>query len=75
MSVTHKLTAVIEREGEWYVALCPEFDVVSQGSTVEEARAMLSEAVQLFLETASPEEIQQRFHSEVYVDSLEVTIE
>ena len=39
-----RLTAVIEREGEGYVALCPEFDLASQGSTVEEARSNLTEA-------------------------------
>lgn len=52
MPETHHLTALIEREGEWYVALCPELDIASQGETIEEAKAMLSEAVELFLETA-----------------------
>lgn len=65
-------TAVLEREGEGYVALCPELDVVSQGDTVEEARANLKEAVELFLETASPEEIAECLHSEVYVSAFEV---
>jgi len=32
------LTAVIIREGQLFVALCPEFDVVSQGESVEDAR-------------------------------------
>jgi predicted RNase H-like HicB family nuclease len=74
LSTTHRLTAVIEREGEWFVALCPELDVVSQGTTVEDARAMLTEAVQLFLEAASEEEIRERLHTEVYIGSLEVTV-
>ncbi len=29
-------TGIIEREGEMYVALCPELDVASQGATVED---------------------------------------
>ena len=74
MSTTQRLTAIIEREGDLYVALCPELDVASQGQSVEEARAMLTEAVELFLECASPEEIKHRLHGEVYVGSIEVTV-
>ena len=55
--MTYMLSAIIEREGDWYVATCPEFDVASQGNSVEEAKKNLLEAVQLFLETASPSEI------------------
>ena len=66
-------TAIVEREGDGYVALCPELDVASQGDTVEEAHANLREAVELFLETAGPEEIAERLHPEVYVTRLEVT--
>jgi predicted RNase H-like HicB family nuclease len=32
------LTAIIEREGDGYVLLCPELDIASQGNTIEEAR-------------------------------------
>lgn len=59
----NELTAIIESEGEGYVALCPELDVVSQGDTVIEARSNLQEAVELLLETASETEIEQRFRS------------
>ena len=55
-----KLTAIIEREGNGYVSLCPELDIASQGDTVESARNNLKEALELFFETASPEEIQYR---------------
>ena len=61
------LTAVIEREGDGYVATCPELDIVSQGDTVEQARLNLVEAVEGFLETASPSEIQRRLKKETYV--------
>lgn len=66
-------TAIVEREGDGYVALCPELDIASQGSTVEEARQNLLDAIVLFLETASQEEITERLHSEIYVTRLEVT--
>jgi predicted RNase H-like HicB family nuclease len=68
------LTAIIEREGEGYVSLCPEYDVASQGTTIEEARQNLLEALELFFETASPTEVAQRFHGEVHITPLEVAI-
>lgn len=59
-----QLTALIEREGDGFVSLCPELDIASQGGTIEEARENLREALELFFETASPEEIQMRLHTE-----------
>ena len=44
-----RYTAILEREGDVFVALCPELDVASQGATVEEATANLREAVELFI--------------------------
>lgn len=69
-----KLTAIIEREGDGYVSLCPELDVASQGDSVEQARDNLREALKLFFETASPQEIKQRFHDEVFVTQVEVAL-
>ena len=60
MKTTQQLTAIIEREGNSYVSLCPEFDIASQGETIEAARANLREAVELFFETADPSEIERR---------------
>ena len=74
MKSVQQLTAIIEREGDGYVGLCPEFDVASQGSTIEEARKNLQEAVELFLETADDGEIQRRRHREVFVTRLEVEV-
>jgi len=62
-----QLTAIIEKEDDGYVALFPEVDVASQGDTVGEARANLKEALELFFEIASPEEINSRLHDEVYI--------
>lgn len=72
--MTRRLTAIIEREGDGYVALCPEVDVASQGATVDEARANLKEALELFFETASEEEIRERLRGEVYVTQVEVAL-
>ena len=72
--MTRQLTAIIEREDNGYVALCPDVDVASQGDTVDEARSNLKEALELFFETASTEEIQKRLHDEVYVTHVEVAV-
>lgn len=70
----HTFTAVVQREGDGWVSWCPELDVASQGDTVEQAKANLNEAVDLFLETASAREIEQRLRTETYMSSLEVQI-
>jgi predicted RNase H-like HicB family nuclease len=72
--MNRQFTAVIEREGDGYVSFCPEVDVVSQGATVQEASANLREAVELFSETASEDEISMRLHNEVYITRLEVIV-
>ena len=69
-----QLTAIIEREGDGYVALCPELDVASQGDTVQEARENLREALELFFESASAEEIKSRLREEVYVTQVEIAV-
>jgi len=69
-----KLTAIIEREGNGYVSLCPELDIASQGDSIEEARDNLREALKLFFETASPEEVEGRLHGEVFVTQVEVPV-
>ena len=72
--MSRHLTAIVEREGEGYVALCPQVDVASQGLTVAEARENLAEALTLFFETASANEIDQRLRGEIYVTQIEVAV-
>ena len=64
--MTYKLSAIIEKEGRLYAALCPELDVASQGRTVECAIRNLREAVSLYLENASP--------AEILITTLEITV-
>jgi predicted RNase H-like HicB family nuclease len=61
------LTAIIRAEDDVYVALNPELDIASQGATTQHALSNLQEAVDLFLETASKEEIEERLRSESLV--------
>lgn len=63
------MTAIIEREDDGFVALCPELDIASQGTSIEDARANLVEALTLFFETASPSEVNRRLRGEVFITS------
>jgi predicted RNase H-like HicB family nuclease len=74
MKPAQRLTAIIEREDNGFVAVCPEFDIASEGATIEEARTNLIEALTLFFQTASPSEVTRRFHSEVFVTQVEVPV-
>ena len=68
------LTAIIEQEGDGFVASCPELDVASQGGTVEEATENLKEAVELFLTTAGSAEISSRLGNRVFVTHFEAQV-
>jgi predicted RNase H-like HicB family nuclease len=74
MKMLRQFTAIIERDGDGFTSLCPQLDIASQGSTVEEARTNLIEALELFFEVADPAEIQDRLRSEVFATNLEVVV-
>lgn len=74
MQNKRNLTAIIEKEGDGYVSFCPELDIASQGDTIEAARDNLREALELFFETASENEIKERLHDEVLVTRLSVSV-
>lgn len=67
-------TALIQREDDMYVSLCPELDIARQGETIQEARQNLREAIELFLEEADSSEVRERLHNEQYVSSIEVSV-
>lgn len=73
-SMKHTFSAIIEKEGKLYVALCPELDVASQGKAVKKALANLKEAVSLFLEAAAPKEFNAALSSHPIITTLEVTV-
>ena len=74
MEQKQQLTAIIQREEDLYVSLCPELDIASQGETVEEARQNLIEAIELFFEVADPSEVARRLHPETYITQVEVAV-
>ena len=69
-----QLTAIIGREDDGFVALCPELDIASQGDSIEDARINLIEALTLFFETAEQSEVARRFHGEVFITQVEVPV-
>lgn len=74
MKRRHQFTAIIEREGDGYVALYPELDIARRGDSVEEARDNLVEALELSLEAVDASEIASRLHTEVFVTRPEATV-
>jgi len=74
MRKLQQFTAIIEREGDGFVALSPELDIASQGDTVEEARHNLAEAIELFLEAADPSEVRNGLYTEVFVIQVMVPV-
>lgn len=74
MSRKIELTAVIEKEDNMYISLCPELDIASQGATPDEAKANLVEAIELFYETASEAEISGRLHNELQISRVTVQV-
>jgi len=67
-------TAIIQKEDDMFVALCPELDIASQGHSVEESKNNLKEALELFFENASESEINTRIHYELFITPLEVNV-
>lgn len=69
-----EFTAVIEKEDDIYVSLCPQLDIASQGETPEEAKLNLIEALELFFETASESEISKRLHNELEITQIAIKV-
>lgn len=73
MKRNYELTAIIERESDGYVSLCPELDIARRWNDWK-ARDNLIEALELFFETASQHEISGRLHNEVLVTRVSVSV-
>lgn len=69
--MTYKSTAVITKEGKWFVARSLELGVVSQGKTIEEAKENLQEAMELYIEDM-PKSRQNLTKEAPLVTSIEV---
>lgn len=72
--MSYSFSAIVEKDGKLFVALCPELDIASQGKTIDTALKNLKEAVGLFLEAASPKELKAIQSSRPLITTLEVTV-
>lgn len=57
-----KLSAIVTKENQWFVAICPELNVVSQGKTTKEALSNLKEAIELYLEDEDVKKVIKNIH-------------
>ena len=74
MKPIQNFTAIIEKEDDSYVALCPELDIASQGNTIEKAKANLQEAIELFFEHASKDEIALRLKNDIFITNMQIAV-
>jgi predicted RNase H-like HicB family nuclease len=65
-----KVTVIVQKEEEWYVAKCVENIVASQGKTIEESLDNLREALELYYENITPE----NFSLPTFVTTMEVAL-
>ena len=66
------ITVSVIQDDDVYISHCLDYDIASQGSTSQEAIDNIKEAVALFLESASPKEIQSRLERRGHIEQLKV---
>ena len=57
------------------MTLCPVMDIASQGDMVEESKANLYEAVELFFEHAPDSEIEHRLQADIFITNMQIEVE
>jgi len=70
--MNYRLTAILQRKDDMYVALCPELDIAGQGEIIEEAKSNLKEVITFFLECASESEMKYRLPDDIDISPIEV---
>ena len=71
----YKISIIIEKDTDGYYAYCPELQGChSQGDSFEEVNINIKEAIELFLETLSPQEAKQCLSKEIYTTAFEVSL-
>jgi predicted RNase H-like HicB family nuclease len=69
-----KVSIVIEHDAHGYYAYCPELrGCQSEGATFEEVRANIQEAMELYIETLTPQEWEAVVSKDIYTSAIEVS--
>ena len=75
MSIPYKVNVIIEKDEYGYYAYCPELEgCQTQGNSLEEVLSNIKEAIRLYLETLSKDEIKAFLSKEILTTSLEVKV-
>ena len=64
------ITIRLTKNGNWFVSHCLDYDIASQGETSQEAIENIKEAVSLFLEHASPDEVERCLEEQGRIQQL-----
>ena len=71
----HKINIVISKDEQGYYAYCPTLPgCQTQGDTFEETMVHIREAIELYLETLTPEEIEESLSQEILTTTMEVQV-
>lgn len=65
-----KVTVIVQKEDDWYIATCIDNNVASQGKTIDDALTNLKEALELYFEDNKPENI----NVQTFITTMEVAI-
>ncbi len=75
MNISYKVSVIIEKDKYGYYAYCPELEgCQTQGDSLEEVLNNIKEAIELYLETLSKDEIKTFLSKEILTTSLEVRV-
>jgi len=75
LSIPYKVNVIIEKDEYGYYAYCPELEgCQTQGDSLEEVLSNIKEAIRLYLETLSKDEIKAFLSKEILTTSLEVKV-
>lgn len=73
--MSYKVSIVIEKDEYGYYAYCPELEGChSQGDSLEEVMSNIKEAIELYLETMSEDEIKETLSKEILTTAIEVQV-
>jgi len=73
--MSYKVSIVIEKDENGYYAYCPELEgCQSQGDSLEEIMANIKEAIELYLETLTEEEIKESLSKEILTTAVAVDV-
>jgi len=71
--MSYKVSVVIEKDEYGYYAYCPELEgCQTQGDSLEEVLASMKEAIELYLETLSADEVKEALSKEILTTTIEV---